>query len=178
MHIPIDNRPHERGRLPGRHPTRLKTGRALDKFPDIVVRLAGTAGRFCTMLDYVDTGFIPDGILDQLPLPSTVGAVRTGAIDLNKPRARAVLAALLALAPAPGGFTVADLAASPSRENAANPATPTALNSLRPIGRQDELDRAQRIGTQGHGQYRPGRRTVPPAAARPAPRRRRPRRSL
>jgi hypothetical protein len=69
------------------------------------------AGRFCTMLDCVDTGFIPDGTLDQLPLPSQVGATRTGGIDLNKPRIRAVLAAVLALAPAPGGFTVADLAA-------------------------------------------------------------------
>ena len=48
----------------------LKTGRALEKFPDIVARLAGMAERFCTMLDCVDIGFIPDGILDQLPLPS------------------------------------------------------------------------------------------------------------
>ena len=89
----------------------LKTGRALENFPDIIARLAGMAGRFCTMLDCVDTGFIPDGILDQLPLPSTIGATRTGGIDLNKPRIRAVLAAVLALAPAPGGFTVAELAA-------------------------------------------------------------------
>jgi hypothetical protein len=92
----------------------LKTGRALENFPAIVARLAGMAGRFCTMLDCVDTGFIPDGILDQLPLPSAVGAVRTGGIDLNKPRIRAVLAAVLALAPAPGGFTVAELAAKVS----------------------------------------------------------------
>jgi hypothetical protein len=89
----------------------LKTGRTLDKFPQIVTRLAGMAERFCTALDCVDTGFIPDGTLDQLPLPSQLGATRAGGIDLNKPRARAVLAAVLALAPAPGGFTVADLAA-------------------------------------------------------------------
>ena len=31
----------------------LKTGRALEKFPDIIARLAGMAGRFCTMLDCV-----------------------------------------------------------------------------------------------------------------------------
>ena len=55
------------------------------------------------MLDCVDTGFIPDGILDQLPLPSTVGATRTGGTDLNKPRIRAVLAAVLALAAARAG---------------------------------------------------------------------------
>jgi hypothetical protein len=89
----------------------LKTGRGLDRFPDIVTRLAGMAGRFCTMLDCVDTGFLPDGILDELPRPARIGATRTGGIDLNKPRARAVLAAAAALAPAPGGFTVADFAA-------------------------------------------------------------------
>jgi hypothetical protein len=89
----------------------LKTGRALEKFPDITARLAGMAGRFCTMLDCVDTGFIPDGILDELPQASRVGAARTGGIDLNKPRMRAVLSAAIALAPAPGGFTVADFAA-------------------------------------------------------------------
>jgi hypothetical protein len=89
----------------------LKTGRGLEKFPDITARLAGMAGRFATMLDCVDTGFIPGGLLDELPLPAQIGAVRTGGIDVNKPRSRAVLAAALALAIAPGGFTAADFAA-------------------------------------------------------------------
>jgi hypothetical protein len=89
----------------------LKTGRGLDKFPDIVARLAGMAGRFCATLDCVDTGFIPSGLLDELALPAQIGAVRTGGIDLNKPRSRAVLSAALALAIAPGGFTVAGFAA-------------------------------------------------------------------
>ena len=89
----------------------LKTGRALEKFPDIIARLAGMAGRFCTMLDCVDTGFIPGGLLDELPAASQVGSTRTGGIDVNKPRSRAALSAALALAIAPGGFTVADFAA-------------------------------------------------------------------
>jgi hypothetical protein len=46
------------------------------------------AGRFCTMLDWVDTGFISDGMLDELPMPSQIGATRTGGIDLDKPRSR------------------------------------------------------------------------------------------
>jgi hypothetical protein len=54
---------------------------------------------------------LPDGVLEQLPLPSRIGAVRTGGIDLNKPRIRAALAAALALAPPPHGFTVAGFAA-------------------------------------------------------------------
>ena len=67
--------------------------------------------RFCTALDCVNTGFIPDGILDELPLPTTLGTTRIGGIDLNKARARFAVAAAVALSPAPAGFTVADLAA-------------------------------------------------------------------
>ena len=73
--------------------------------------LAGMVDRFTSMLDCVDVAFLPDGILDQLPTPSQIGATRVGGVDVNKPRARAALAAVLALAVAPGGFTVADLAA-------------------------------------------------------------------
>ena len=69
------------------------------------------ADRFATMLDCADISFLPDGILDQLPLPSQLGATRTGGIDLNKPRIRAALSAALALTAAPRGFTVAEHAA-------------------------------------------------------------------
>jgi hypothetical protein len=64
-----------------------------------------------TMLDCVDAGFITDQTLDQLPLPSQIGATRVGGLDLSKPRTRAALAAVLALTPAPSGFTVADFTA-------------------------------------------------------------------
>jgi hypothetical protein len=89
----------------------LRCRRSLDNFPEIITRLAGIAERFATTLDCADISFLPDGVLDELPLPSRIGAVRTGGIDLNKPRIRAALAAALALAPAPHGFTVADFAA-------------------------------------------------------------------
>jgi len=84
---------------------------ALEKFPEIVTRLAGMAGRFCTALDCVHTAFIADGMLDELPRPAQLGKMRVGGIDLNKPRIRAALQAVLALAAAPAGFTVADLTA-------------------------------------------------------------------
>lgn len=94
------------------HNTRaLHTGRVLEKFPDIVGRLAGMVDRFTTMLDCVDVGFLPDGILDDLPTGSQVGATRVGGVDVNKPRIRAALDAALALAVAPDGFTVADFTA-------------------------------------------------------------------
>jgi hypothetical protein len=89
----------------------LRCRRGLDNFGEIITRLAGMADRFATILDCADISFLPDGTLDELPLPSQIGAVRTGGIDLNKPRIRAGLAAALALAPAPHGFTVAEFAA-------------------------------------------------------------------
>jgi hypothetical protein len=88
----------------------LRVGRVLDRFPDIVARLAGMLERFCTTLDCVDVAFIPDGILDRLPQPSLIGRTRVGGVDLNKPRTRTTLAAVVALAAAPDGFTVAELA--------------------------------------------------------------------
>jgi hypothetical protein len=93
----------------------LRCRRSLDNFPEIITRLAGIAERFATTLDCADISFLPDGVLDELPRPSRIGAVRTGGIDLNKPRIRAALAAALALASAPHGFTVAGFAARSAR---------------------------------------------------------------
>ena len=89
----------------------LGCGRVLARFPELVARLTSTLERFLATLDCVDAAFIADQTLDQLPLPSQIGSTRVGGIDLNQPRLRATLAAVLALAPAPGGFTVAQLTA-------------------------------------------------------------------
>ena len=89
----------------------LRCGRMIDKFPEIVTRLAGIVERFATALDCVDTGFLADGVLDELPTGVRLGATRVGGVDLNKPRMRDALRAVLALAPAPNGFTVAEFAA-------------------------------------------------------------------
>ena len=95
----------------------LRCRRSLDNFPEIITRLAGMAERFATTLDCADISFLPDGMLDELPLPSRLGATRTGGIDLNRPRIRAALAAALALAAAPHGFTVADFTAKAQHLN-------------------------------------------------------------
>jgi hypothetical protein len=47
----------------------LRCGRVLDRFGEIVGRLAGMVERFTT-LDCLDIGFLPDNTLDQLPQPS------------------------------------------------------------------------------------------------------------
>ena len=89
----------------------LRCRRSLEYFDQIITRLAGMADRFAAALDCADIGFLPDGVLDELPQPAQAGASRIAGIDLNKPRIRTALAAALALAPAPGGFTVAEHAA-------------------------------------------------------------------
>jgi hypothetical protein len=94
------------------HNTReLRCRRSLENFAEIITLLAGMADRFATALDCADIGFLPDGVLDELPLPAQAGPRRVAGIDLNKPRIRAALSAALALAPAPGGFTAAGHAA-------------------------------------------------------------------
>jgi hypothetical protein len=95
----------------------LRCRRSLENFPEIITRLAGMAERFATTLDCADISFLPDGMLDELPLPSRLGATRTGGIDLNRPRIRAALAAALALAAAPHGFTVAEFTAKAQHLN-------------------------------------------------------------
>src|ERR1700738_60807 len=84
----------------------LRCGRMIEKFPEIVTRLAGIVERFATALDCVDTGFLGDGILDELPTGARLGATRVGGVDVNKKRIRDALSAVVALAPAPHGFTV------------------------------------------------------------------------
>ena len=93
------------------HTKQLGCGRTLDKFAQITTRLTAMVDRFTSMLDCVDVGFLPDGILDQLPAPSQLAGTRIGGIDLNIPRVRAALAAALSLAVAPAGFTVAQFTA-------------------------------------------------------------------
>jgi hypothetical protein len=89
----------------------LDCGRVVARFPEIVARLRGMLERFLTALDCVDAAFVADRTLDDLPLPSRVGRTRVGGVDTNRPRMRAVLAAVLALAPAPDGFRASQVAA-------------------------------------------------------------------
>jgi len=93
------------------HNTReLRSGRSLEKFPEIVVEANGILERFMNALSCIDQCFIADRVLEQLPAPSLVGKTRVGGIDLNKVRMRWVVEAVIALSPSPDGFTASDLA--------------------------------------------------------------------
>jgi hypothetical protein len=135
----------------------LKVGRAVDKFPAIIAQLAGITERFATALDCVDTGFLTDATLDELPRPAQIGAVRTGGIDLDKPRLRTALYAVLALATAPDGFTVAQFTAKVHTQTGqATYTTRQAAYDLRKLRGKQLIDKPGRTR----------RYHVPPTAAR------------
>jgi len=56
-------------------------------------------------VDCLDTNFVDTGLLDRLPRPG-----RVGGIDINRPRACAMMQTLLALSPNAAGFTSAEFA--------------------------------------------------------------------
>src|SRR5262249_257806 len=94
----------------------LRCRRSLEYFDQIITRLAGMADRFATALDCAHVAFLPHAPLrGALPVdPSRrarAGAGRTAGVHRTKRRTRAARAAALALAPGPGGFTVAEHAA-------------------------------------------------------------------
>lgn len=88
----------------------LRCGRSLEKFPEIVAQAKSILERFMDALSCIDQCFIADGMLEQLPAPSQVGKTKVGGIDLNKPRIRWVVEAVIALSPSPNGFTASELA--------------------------------------------------------------------
>lgn len=89
----------------------LHCGRSLPKFPQGVAQLQHILLRFLDVLDCVDGAMIEDGTFDHLSQPGQVGSKPVAGIDLSKPRLRAVLKAVIALAASPYGFTVSNLAA-------------------------------------------------------------------
>src|SRR6201997_451560 len=90
----------------------LQCGRSLEKFPQIVVQAKEILERFMNALSCIDQCFIADSMLDELPIPSRVGTTKVGGIDLNKPRMRWVVEAVIALclSLSPHGFTASELA--------------------------------------------------------------------
>lgn len=89
----------------------LRCGRVLSKFSVIVSRLKDILNRFANALRCIDVATIADNQLDELPTASQVGHTRVGGVDLNKPRMRAVMEAVITLSAAPTGFRSSDVAA-------------------------------------------------------------------
>jgi len=88
----------------------LRCGKRLEKLPIMLARLQQMVIGFLNVVHAAHRGFLDAGALDALPQPTQRGAQRLAGIDLQKPRMRAVIEAVLHLAPKPDGFTAGELA--------------------------------------------------------------------
>ncbi len=88
----------------------LKCGRSLVKFPEMASKLKDILNQFLNTIQYVDASFITPRNLDRLSTPSRIGKTKVGGIDIQKPRMRAVIEAIIPLSAKPGGFNLSDLA--------------------------------------------------------------------
>jgi len=66
--------------------------------------------RVMETVNCIDVSWVDDGSLDRLPTPSYVGRSRMAGIDINNPRIRAVMDAIVNLSANPHGFTAAEIA--------------------------------------------------------------------
>jgi hypothetical protein len=89
----------------------LKIGRKLEKFAEMVGRLQVMLERFLQVVRCVDVACLDDRTWEDLPRPSQVGKARVAGVDMNQPRSRAVLQAVLALAVLPQRWGSAAVAA-------------------------------------------------------------------
>jgi hypothetical protein len=94
------------------HNTKALAGqRQLSAFPTWVAHLRQLLQRFLDQLSWLDGCFVSNDTLDSLPAPGQLDGQVTAGIDLNQPRLRAVLQAVLAHATLPTGFTASQIAA-------------------------------------------------------------------
>ncbi len=93
----------------------LKSKRSLEHLPTAVTELRTLLIRFLNQLACLDRPFVAADTLATLGHATMVGQVRVAGIDLTKVRLRTVMQAVMALAPTPHGFSVAELAAKVSQ---------------------------------------------------------------
>jgi hypothetical protein len=92
------------------NPKALPLPRSLDRFDRLLHYLQPILYRFLNVLQGIDAAFISNDLLDQLPRTTQLGQTPVAGIHLDQPRMRAVLQAVLALAPTPNGFAASALA--------------------------------------------------------------------
>jgi hypothetical protein len=89
---------------------KLRRGNGLGRWLPVVTHLKEVLGRFLEVLQCADSATLDDGMWEELPEPSAVGAARVAGIDIASPRMAAVMEAVVALSTQPGGFTSGGLA--------------------------------------------------------------------
>jgi hypothetical protein len=93
------------------HVQTFRCGERLENCATVLARLPRRVIDFLTVVYAAHRGTLQADALDTLPLPTQRGAKRLAGVDLQKPRMRAVMETVLALAPKPEEFTAPNVAA-------------------------------------------------------------------
>ncbi len=88
----------------------LRCGMLVEKLPQLLKTMEQYLHNFLNIVQAAHVSFLDEGTFDDLAVPTQRGSRRCAGVDLNKARMRQVVAAVVALAPQPAGFTVSDLA--------------------------------------------------------------------
>jgi len=88
-----------------------RCGQRLEQLSIVLDRLQRMVIDFLGVVYAAHRGSLGADVLDTLPQPTQRGAQRLVGVDIQKPRLRAVMEAVLALAPKPEGFTAQEVAA-------------------------------------------------------------------
>jgi hypothetical protein len=89
----------------------LRCGKRIERFPDIVLTLKQMVEHFLDVLRSIDAPFVDAQTWEQLSFPATLDGHRVAGLDITEPRTRAVIEAVVALAPNPEGFLASNVAA-------------------------------------------------------------------
>jgi len=88
----------------------LRTGKLLEKLPIMLDKLRNMTIDFLNVVCAAHINYLDENTFDHLHEPSQRGSRRLAGVDLQKHRMRVVTECILALSPAPGGFTSSELA--------------------------------------------------------------------
>ncbi|MBN1983013.1 MAG: hypothetical protein JW795_15885, partial [Chitinivibrionales bacterium] len=84
---------------------RLRCGKQLAKFPEIVSMLVSILEQFMYHLHCIDASFIDSSLFQTMHQPTITDRQRVAGIDINNPRMLMVMNALIALSIAPFGIS-------------------------------------------------------------------------
>lgn len=135
--------------------TELKCGKRIEKLLTMLEKLQLMVVNFLNTVQAAHIGFLDDGALDRLPLPTQRGKTRVAGVDIHKRRVRAVLEALLPLAASPNGFTSAMLADAVRRQQGQRADRYTARQAAYDLRKLRGKGLAQRIGNTRRYQVAP-----------------------
>jgi hypothetical protein len=139
----------------------LRCGKVLDKLPTLLGRMRDMLVGFLGTIQAAHVSFLDVGAFEGLTEPTTRGTRRLAGIDLNKARNRRVVDAVIELSTKPGGFTLAQLAATVQQRSGQDAKTYSGRNAAYDLAKMVGKSLVHRIDrSRRYAVHPPGLRTL------------------